>query len=312
MNRPRYTRAPSPDVAVHLGPQGLLAPLLQPRTLGKLRLDVHLREKNQVHAYYAQARIIDAHLRPGHVQLQADEAYRRREGPPKLFTRWSAAHPDFERALVAYFQNVVTHVKTHPEGEVQAAWSAVLDPWVPIDREAVIGYPDTQSELDARRSDAVAAAHADVATVGAKQRPMSWAQLPTHDRCAELDQLAVDPSGRLVLIELKYGRASSDKVYYAPLQLLQYAHEWRSAFGHVRDDLEAVRAARVALGLSPAHTPRLNGEIRLVLGFGEDLPSKEVLARLEQVLAVANRHLPANTSPIEMWSMRNGAPVRLP
>jgi hypothetical protein len=96
------------------------------------------------------------------------------------------------------------------------------------------------------------------------------------------------------------------------LQLLQYAHEWRSAFGHVRDDVDALRAARVAVGLSPTHTPRLNGEFRLVLGFGGDLPSKEVLARLEQVLAIANRHLPENTSPIEMWSIRSGTPVRLP
>lgn len=114
-----------------------------------------------------------------------------------------------------------------------------------------------------------------------------------------------------MLIELKYGRASPGKVYYAPLQLLQYAHEWRRAFAQVSADVEAVREARVALGLSPAHTPRLNGEFRLVLGFGEDLPSPEVRTRVEQVRAIANRHLPEGAAPIEAWAMQSGKPVRL-
>lgn len=311
MNRPRYLRAPSPAVNVHLGPQGVLAPLLRPRNLGELRLDVHLRERNEVHAYYAQARVIRARLTPDEVHLDADPEYRLAQGSAPLFVSWSAPYAAFPTALDQYLQNVPAHVARHPEGLVQAAWSAVLDPWVPIDREAVIGYPNTQAERDARKSDAVSAARADVVTMGAKHMPKPWAKLPTYDRCAELDQLAIDPDGRLVLIELKSGGASPDKVYYSPLQLLQYAHEWRSAFEHVRDDVEAVRAARVAVGLSPAHTPRLNGEFRLVLGFGEKLPSQEVLARIEQVRDIANRHLPAGATPIELWAMKSGKPVRL-
>jgi len=311
MNRPRYLRAPSAAVHAHLGPQGLLGPLLRPRTLGKLRLDVQLREKNEVHAYYAQARIIRAHLAADRVRLDADRAYHVEHGGAPLFSAWDPSDRAFEGVLDAYLQNVPAHVETHPEGHVQAAWSGVLDPWVPIDREAVIGYENTQAEEEARKSDLVRAARDEVEAAGAKHLPKRWAKLPTYDRCAELDQLAIDPEGRLVLIELKYGRTSPDKVYYAPLQLLQYAHEWRRAFAQVSADVEAVREARVALGLSPAHTPRLSGEFRLVLGFGEDLPSKEVISRVEEVRALANRHLPAGAAPIEMWAMKSGTPARL-
>ncbi len=311
MDRPRYLRAPSPALHAHLGPQGLLAPLLRPRTLGRLRLDVHLREGNRVHAYYAQARIINAHLTTGRVHLDADPAYHVAQGATPLFSAWDPSDRTFESALDEYLNRVPAHIETHPEGHVQAAWSGVVDPWVAVDREAVIGYADGRAEEDARRSDAVSAARDEVAAVGAKYRPKAWAKLPAYDRCAELDQLAIDPEGRLVLIELKYGRASPDKVYYAPLQLLQYAHEWRRAFAQVRADVETVRESRGALGLSPAHTPRLTGGLRLVLGFGEDLPSKEVLSRVDQVRAIANRHLPEGAAPIEKWAMKSGKPVRL-
>ena len=124
----------------------------------------------------------------------------------------------------------------------------------------------------------------------------------------ELDQLAVDPAGRLVLIELKDGSKRSE-VYYAPFQLLQYVWEWHAALGAVWSDLQKLIGARVALGLAPQDAPRLNGGIRAVVGFGRDTRSDEVKRRYRKVLDVANEHLPPGVGPIETWEITDTWPT---
>ena len=130
-----------------------------------------------------------------------------------------------------------------------------------------------------------------------------WAPPPAGKVGAELDQLAVDSAGRLVLIELKHAGASPASVYYAPLQLLQYVHEWAISFETVRNDLCALIDARREIGLSPADIPTLKGGLRPVIGFGPDIRSAKVRTRFDAVLAVAQRHLPEGVSPIEVWAM---------
>ena len=117
----------------------------------------------------------------------------------------------------------------------------------------------------------------------------------------EIDQIAVDPQGRLVIVELK--DASASKVYYAPLQLLQYVWEWRSALDAVRDSLQRLLDARVALGLTPVNVPRITGGIRAAIGLGDDGRSEEVKHRYERVLGVVNAHLPSGIPPIETWKL---------
>jgi len=130
-----------------------------------------------------------------------------------------------------------------------------------------------------------------------------WAPLPKTKVGAELDQLAVDPEGRLVLIELKDAAASPASVFYSPLQLLQYVHEWAAAYDAVRPCLDALREARIAVGLSPPSMPPLTPGLRPVIGFGEDKRSTEVRARFEVVLDIVNRHLPSGALPIEVWAV---------
>jgi hypothetical protein len=99
---------------------------------------------------------------------------------------------------------------------------------------------------------------------------------------------------------------------YAPIQLLQYVHEWARAFNEVRSGLRALIEARQAIGLSPPGIPELNRELRPVIAFGPDLPSEEVLRRFEEVRAVANRHLPDGVAAIEVWRTTEvGKPMRV-
>lgn len=287
----------------------MLAPLLRPRTVAGLRLDVHLRENDHVHAYCGLTRVVDASLVGGRVRLDAADTYRNAPCAAGLFRDWTLNDPAFDPALENYLTNVTPGSSwTSREGTVQALWSAIETPWRPLDREAVLGYVDKGAQVSARTVHKVEAARREIEAL---QRSEAWAALSEGGRGAELDQLAIDPEGRLVLIELKYAPASPASVFYAPFQLLQYVHEWHQAFDAVRGGLDALREARIALGLSPARMAPLKGGLRPVLAFGEDPCSPEVERRLDRVRAIVDRHLPPGVPPIEVWALRSGAPQRL-
>lgn len=72
-----------------------------------------------------------------------------------------------------------------------------------------------------------------------------------------------------LLIELKDATAAPASVFYSPLQLLQYAHEWAAAFEAVSDQLATRIKARIGLGLSPSNMPSLGGGLRPVVCFGK-------------------------------------------
>lgn len=305
----RYARAPSPALVTLLQPGGFLAPLLAPRRAAGLPLDIHLRERDHVHLYCGLTRLVDASLSGGRVELKADPAYTAQPCAAGLFRAWSTTELGLASAIESYLAGVqVRPAYTRAEGAVQASWSAVVDPWVPFDREAVLGYADTAAQTAGRLAPAVAAARAELEPIREEGR---WAPLPAGKVSAELDQLAVDPSGKLVLVELKDAAASAASVYYAPLQLLQYVHEWAAALPRVQHQLALLLQRRRELGLTPAGAPDLAGALRPVVAFGEDLRSHEVRARFRTVRRVVNRHLPAGVGPIEEWSITAGKPVRL-
>lgn len=307
----RYARAPSAYLRALLAPGGLLSALLDRRAFSglPLRADVHLREHDRVHVYCGLTRLIDVRLLRRKVRVRAHTTYSSQPCADGLFRAWSPDEAGLDDKVGRYLAGVQirpTHVRA--EGAVQAAWAAVTDPWIPFDREAVLGYESKTSRAAARFADAVQAARAAVA--GVVKSDAAWAATSANKVNAELDQLAVDPSGRLVLIELKYGRASGASVYYSPLQLLQYVHEWARAFESVRADLRALIEARQAIGLSPPDMPALNAEFRPVVAFGSDLPNVDIRGRFEEVRTIANRHLPVGVAPIEVWALNAvGRPV---
>ena len=304
-----------------LAPEGLLAPLtkLNGREVAGLELDVHLRKNGEVQVYCGLARVLNVRRnRNGTVRVSAHKTFRDQFSCGNLFSRrWKANESrEFKRELEAYLANLsVARRHIDGEGSVQSLWSRATEPWLPFDREAVLAYKSRAESASARQFGSVDRARAELEAIVEDRRnsPRSrdrWTKLPGSGR--EVDQLAIDSDGRLVLLELKDASAGPSSVYYTPLQLLQYVWEWYAALGSVRDQLQDLIDARVKLGLTPGPAPRLGGGIRAAVCFGRDTRSGEVKRRYDSVMELVNRHLPCGVPPIETWALEHRpVPVRL-
>ena len=219
-----YDRAPSKKLRPSLttGPIRALLSLGEHKVAG-CHLDVHLRRKDEVPVYCGLARpVVVRRKSNGDVRVTAAKSYAQQVCSRGFFGLWQQDQLDeaaFEQRLAKYLESIHIECRwVRREGSVQSAWSRIAEPWVPFDREAVLEYSSTSERNRSRCFDAVAGARERVDALRVSQ---GWAQLPK--RGGEVDQLAVDPDGRLVVIELKHASASG--VYYAPLQLLQYVWE---------------------------------------------------------------------------------------
>lgn len=289
-----YDRAPSPELLNHLGPTGILEPLLSlsKEKTGGVGLDLHFRRNDEIHVYCGMTRILTAKFLWGRgVRITAHRTYATQACARDLFRTWRVGESGFGRALTTYVHGVKIGARwTKAEGAIQMHWSRVSEPWVPIDREVVL-----EGQADALAFPGVTAALADLTAIATNN---GWAA--PAPGATELDQLAVDPCGRLVLIELKDASKPTAALYYAPFQLLQSIWVWHDAFDAARDGVQALIGARVDLGLTPP-VPRLSGDIRAVVGFGRDVRSPEVRRRYGVVLKVVNKHLPPGVPDIEVW-----------
>ena len=218
---PVYKRAPSEELKALLSPGGFLFPIVQ---LAKQKVsghhhDVHFRRNDEVYVYRGHSAVLQIrrYKRDGDLKVTADDKYKRTPFPERIFGRWSLNENGFEEALCHYLSKVdVAGSFTLGEGDIQLRWSQVTQPWTPFDREAVLSYGNYakgEERENARKFDQVAEARIELEKCG-------WAKLPKPGR--ELDQLAIDQYGQLVLLELKDGSKSDAEVYYSPFQLLQY------------------------------------------------------------------------------------------
>ena len=311
MSVPTYERAPSEELKSLLAPGGLLAPLLElnRQAIGDHGHDVHLGRNDEIQVYRGQTRVLTARRRrDGGVNVTADAAYTSQLCARGLFRRWRAGESGFGEALTAYLRGVRVGAKwTAGEGAVQQQWSRVTKPWVPFDREAVLGNA-------ARAFSEVEAAYAKLTAIYEARRNEArrrdrWKKPSKSGK--ELDQLAIDQKGHLVLIELKGKKSSAD--YYTPFQLLQYGWAWHRALKvkAVRDNLQTLIDARVAVGLTPPDVSRLTGGIRAAIGLGRDTRTPEVKRRYGAVLDIVNQHLPPDVDPIETWECVDTGPRRV-
>ena len=259
-----------------------------------------------MHVYCGLTRVLVARRlssADSYVRISAHATYSSQACAKSLIGRWQTGMGGLGDALDSYFAGLVVNPRfINREGEVQAKWSGIVDPWVPFDREGVLGcphksgieFPEVQKALDELR---------ELSSV------RGWPGVRTTGR--EIDQLGVDSEGRLVVIELKDASKRSTEVYYSPFQLLQYIWEWGSELEDVLGALQKMVDARKRLGLAPANTKKLNGKIRPVIGFGADTRSSRVRERYETVLKVVNRHLPEEVGRIESWECRDNGPRRI-
>ena len=302
MSTPSYDRAPSDELKALLSPKGFLAPLvgLTNRRVNGLELDVHLRVNDEVQIYCGLTRVLNVRRnRNLTVSVSAHQTYSRQDCARAILRRWHTDEVDeFERALDAYLDSVnVSKRHTATEGAVQSMWSRVTYPWIPFDREAVLSYSAEEGSRKAREFKQVEVAGTELEAIAESQQ---WAMPRAVG--GEVDQIAVDMEGRLVIAELKDASASPASVFYTPFQLLHYVWEWHNALESVRSGLQNLIGARVELGLTPHAVPRLAGGIRAAVCFGRDGRSDEVKNRYDRVLGVVNRHLPPLVPPIETWT----------
>ena len=333
---PSYDRAPSQRLRQLLAPNGFLATFLVKRTVAGVDLEVHLRPEDEVDLYCGLACLVKGgRSRDGSVWIESHGGYAGQPCASGLFrpgrTReinrgnylrdeWDVGEPGFAQALDTFLGGVGVAPGQTKEGAVQARWSRIGGPWIVFDKEAALAYP---SEPERRRHlselfrEAVEEARSELSALVLSRRSLPsrhnhWA-MPTDPKGSlKLDQLAVDPDGNLVLLEIKDASGSSSKVYYAAFQLLQNVWEWHFALDAVRCSLQELLDVRVELGLTPSSAPPVKGGIRAAVGFGDDDRSEEVKRRYAEVLGIANKHLPSGVPAIETWILPEGrSPVRL-
>lgn len=300
-----YDRTPSEKLKRLISTGEFLAPLLSltKRQVCGLPLDIYFRAKDEIHIYCGTTRLIDVRRYiNGTVKVSAHKTYGQQSCANDFFRKWSTnEHIEFKESLDRYLYSVeVNSSFIEGEGFVQSLWLHVMECWVPFDKEAVLSYPSREESNMARECYQFEAARVELETI-AKTASSRWALPPPRGR--KIDQLAVDPSGSLVLIELK--KASANMVSYAPLQLLGYIWEWYNAIESVLNQLQTLLDSRVELGLISSAVPKLTGDIRAAICFGPDTRSDEVKRRYSKVLEVVSRYLPPGFPPIDTWMRKD-------
>ena len=303
---PAYDRAPSAQLQELLSPGGFLSPLvdLAAMEIGGYRHDVHFRARNELHVYRGRTRLfVVKPVSSSVLNLTADVSYQGQPRAGQFLRRWNTHEPGFSGELNRYLNKIEGSSSfVSGEGAVQGMWARTNFPWTPFDREGTLGGPHRRG----REFTQVESALAELTKLA---RLHGWATPSATG--TKVDQLAVDPEGKLVLLELKDAAKSPDKVYYSPFQLLQYVWEWNDMLEAVRGNLQAVIDARVELGLAPVGLPPLEGGIRAAVGFGADFRSAEVRRRYALTLDVVNRYLPDTVAPIETWGINEAGPFPL-
>ena len=333
MSTASYGRAPSRHLQQLLAAGGFLAPLLQERTIDGIGIEVQLRNGDEVHLYCGLTRVVSC--RPygnDSVRVEAHKTYASQpcatllfrpdglRGDAYLRDAWSVDDPSFTPALDAFLHRVQVGDSHRKEGSIQARWSKVTEPWIVFDKEAQLAYPskeERERQLSEATSRSVEAARNELCTVARSRRSLPnsrdrWAMPPRRKTWLKVDQLAVDSTGNLVLLEVKDASARAKDVYYAPFQLLQSVWEWYRAPKDVLGSLQKLLDVRMDLGLTPRRAPALAGRLRAAVAFGDDDRSEAVRRRYTEVLGIANPHLPPGVSPMETWSLPEvGEPIRL-
>ena len=294
-----YDRTPSEKLKRLLYMGGFLAPLLDltERQVCGLPLDVFFR-KDEIHIYCGLTRLIRVKGYNDEVNVSAHETYSEQSCANGFFRRWNInEYIEFEKSLERYLSRVKVNSRhTKGEGFVQSLWSRVTECWAPFDREAVLSYSSQEESNIARECGQVESARVELEDIARSALP-PWTSPSSSGR--EVDQLAVDPNGSLVLVELK--EASANSIFYAPFQVLSYIWEWHNAIESVLSQLQALLDSRVELGLISGSAPALTGNIRAAICFGLDTRSDEVKHRYNKVLEVVNRHLPPGFPPLDTW-----------
>jgi hypothetical protein len=227
-------------------------------------------------------------------RLRADQRYMaaNQAGPPEGILPWAtwstavelmAGWPAIEAYMTRQFNGVAPRWTN--EGAVQAMLCANGgESYQVIDREAVFGFRDTgerervHEELREPLLEALQV-----------RTPEAWWRRPAS-LGGELDILAVDARGRLLVVEVKPGDSLAG-ITWAPLQVSFYARlfqHWSEAVGEESAViLNRMLGQRIAIGLEKESTVSLSYPLDIVpvIVIGDPVVHPQALARLHAVQA---------------------------
>lgn len=289
-----YKRAPSDKLLRLLMPGGDLSWLVE---LGREEIggqNIHFRNKaksphgTEVHIYREGARLLrlEWFVQKREIKLTADKKYMNETRVEGFFGRHNVADTmskGFQDKCELYLCGVdIASNQKGKEGAVQTKWASVKEyPWTPFDREVALQYESERYRMETRKLPDVDKAYADIQALAA-QHGWDEPEEPKPGGRNQVDQLAVDDNGCLVIVELKDVTDGGGKeAFYSPFQALQYLWEWHNILEDVQRDLQELINARKEVGLMSGRgsVPKLSGGIRAAVGFGCDGRTDEVKRR---------------------------------
>lgn len=306
-----YDRTASDELRHELQPNGAFGYLVD--FVNKHHLaDIQFRSYPHTSAcratlYVGLTKVLDVHERHGAFWLQG------KVSDPSWDPAWSGKHPAswFTRYPVAgYVDGAVRAVADQftKEGAVQAMLcTRAANLLTVVDREAVVGFVD-----DATRQ----AIYAEL------QDPLTNACTPTPSLPwfvpkrfgGELDLLAIDDAGRVLIVEIKPGSATSG-ITWAPIQATFYARLFRrwaaEAGSQALQIINAMVQQRVELGLSRVSSAPLVEPLEFVpiVAIGGQPKSPAALPRMRHVQA-ALLSAGVGEQGLEVWEVEEAVRAR--
>jgi len=262
----RYKRALSPNILKALLPKGVLRFLVSDLPSNDpYALDIQLREKDKLFYYHGTTSLLTIKLKDvgGNIKIKAtaDEAYSKRAEYKELMRTWVQAEDDkLRKAFLAYLPSAIdaANPKCYSKG-TEGYWQNRLcidwgrralprEKFIIIDRECAIGS-DSKEEMD-KFYHALHKPYAEIRTRLQTNEPKVFGKVREKSFGDELDMLALDEQGNLVVIELKYGSNLSG-IYWGPLQVLVYRDAFENKLAEIGRDIMELVAQKISLGLLP-------------------------------------------------------------
>jgi hypothetical protein len=316
----RYDRTIPDEFRTELRPGGTFERLVR-FARGRHLADVQLRATGSLSwatIYCGLTNVLHVDYRKTRgYRLRADKGYMaaNQAGPPEGilgWTNWSTATQLMAgwSAIEAYMNRQFNGVALRwtNEGAVQAMLCANgHESYRVIDREAVFDFRDTRErervhkELREPLLEALEA-----------PRPEGWWR-PPASLGGELDILAVDARGRLLVMEVKPADSRAG-ITWAPLQVSFYArlfHHWSEAVGEESAEiLNRMLGQRIAIGLEEQSSVSLSYPLTIVPVIAiQDPVHPQALARLNAVQAQLMKTGQGDGN-LEVWLVRPSVAIK--
>ena len=297
--------------------------------------DIHLRENDKIMIYHGETCVLTVALKNKDHPFNAHKTYGQEDRDCssaylKLVGLHTWSRNEAKILMKEYLEKIPKSVHRSKYGNLKEGfWKNKLgvrfgrhfeesDPWLIVDREAVIGFENEKDKENfyGPMKDGCAAFVRKLQDEDTEKWGKSCKRLGN-----ELDLLVLDKDKNLVCIELKHGKAKASEIYWGPAQVSLYRNifGYEAVIGTVSVGIKKMVKQKVALGLLPRHAlgrlpePEVDFACpRAILAIAEPQRRhkdcwnslKRVLTKLSQNVEVATIEEDGNDfiiRPLEDW-----------